>query len=187
MSINSLDYYTIMNIASHLDIQSLYNFSRSSKTIKEICQKINRKEVWEKGLYTIFIDLIFDSIDLTEVLSEVKTSNTIFSIEAALNVIQYVDGIIYNIKRGLSGIQHPNEVIQFILSLSEVLVNFSFENTFVMCVGTIEPEDETGFICEKFTDADHLFIEKDNSHERKIIKSCSYHKIPNDAKVKHIE
>jgi len=185
MSINSLDYYTIKNIASHLDVQSLYNFSRSSKAIKEICQKINRKKVWEKDFYEIFVDLIIDSIDLT---CEGKTSNTMFSIEASLNVIQYVDGIIYNIKRGLAGIQHSNEVIKFILSLSEVLVNLSFQNTLIMCVGTIEPEDETGFICEKFSSADHLFIEEDNWHnERKRIKSCSYHKIPNDAKVKHIE
>jgi len=184
MSINSLDYFTIINIASRLDLQSFYNFSRSSKTFKEVCQKIDCKKIWGKETYDIFIDVIIDSV----VNCEAKMSNNLFLIEASLNVIQYVNSIINNITREFTMFQHSKEVIQFILSLPEILLKLNYEDTLVLCVGPVRKYSDglKEFSCSEntFSETRYLFVgENDfesNNEKRKRIKNCTYLKIPKD-------
>jgi len=191
MSINSLDYFTIINIASRLDLQSFYNFSRTSKTFKEVCQKVDYLKVWGKETYDIFIDVIIDSV----VNDEAKMSNNIFLIEASLSMIQYVNSIINNITREFQMFQHPNEVIQFILALPEVLLNIEYKDTLILCTepikNSVHSRNLGEFSCSEntFYQAEHLFVEDNDSQSnkdgRKKIKSYTYLKLPK--RVKNIE
>jgi len=187
MSINDLDFYTLNKIAYHLDIQSLYNFSRSSKNFKDVCQKVEYKQEWEKEIYDTFIDVVVDSIDLS---SDVITSNNMFMIEAALNMIQYINGFIHNITKGFDNVKYPEEVIQVILKLSEILVNNVNKDMAVLCFESLanssaddsryEYSKEPGFSFKKneFLKVADVFNERNSSCER--IASCTYYRIPRE-------
>jgi len=189
MSIHSLDYFTIINIASRLDLQSFYSFSRTSKTFKEVCQKVDCNKVWEKETYDIFVDVMIDSI----VDCEAKMSNNIFLFEASLNMIQYVNSIINNITREFHMFKHPKEVIQLISPLAEVLLNIDYKDTLILCAGPVRRYSKgfEKFSCSEntFYQSEHLFVEENdsqsNNNERKSIKSYTYLKIPK--RVKSIE
>jgi len=115
-------------------------------------------------------------------------SNNIFLIEAFLNVIQYANSIINNITREFTMFQHSKEVIQFILSLPEILLNLNYKDTLVLCVGPVRKYSDglKEFSCSEntFTEARYLFVEENdlqsNSGGRKRIKNCTYLKIPKD-------
>jgi len=135
---NSLDHYSLINIANHLDLHSLYNLSRTSKTFKDICQNINHLKIWKKEVHDIFIDLLFDSVDISH---QSRMATNMFLMESVLNVIQYSNEIHHNLVRGFTKCKHSDEVINYILKLSNVLLNVNYKYKSVFCFRSVDKDD----------------------------------------------
>jgi len=217
MSINQLDCYTVDSIANLLDIQTLHNFSRTCKTFKEICHQLDNRKRWQKDVYSVFLDAVFDHMDSSN--DEILRNLT--NIEACLNTFQYTSEVKANIISRLENRKHSSEVIDFILTLSEVLSNHNYNDHSVLLFESVENNDplggpsvydgfealveffgktsieekESGFSCKIFEDddstkLDHIYIEDVSEIDDVIMQrteSYFYYKIEKAFDVKVLQ